>query len=51
MSLEELLIHDQDITVYRKHKNTLLTEIYKTFSGKNSYFMKRIFTKKDVIYV
>ena len=50
MSLEELLIHDQDITVYRKHKNTLLTEIYKTFSGKNSYFMKRIFTKKDVIY-
>ena len=28
MFLEELLIHDQDISVHRKHTNTLLTEIY-----------------------
>ena len=51
MSLEELLIHDQGISVHRKHINTLSTEIYKTFSGKNPYFMKSIFTKKDVIYI
>ena len=50
MSLEGLLIHDQGISVHRKHINTLLTEIYKTFSGENPYFMKSIFTKKDVIY-
>ena len=50
MSLEELLIHDQGISVHRRHINTLLTEIYKTFSGENPYFMKSIFTKKDVIY-
>ena len=39
MSLEELLIHDQDISVHRKHIDTLLTEIYKTFSGENPYFI------------
>ena len=50
MSLEELIIHDQGISVHRKHINTLLTEIYKTFSGENPYFMKSIFTKKDVIH-
>ena len=50
MSLEELLIRDQGISVHRKHINTLLTEVYKTFSGENPYFMKSIFTKKDVIY-
>ena len=50
MSLEELLIRDQGISVHRKHINTLLTEIYKTFSGENPYFMKSISTKKDVIY-
>ena len=50
MSLEERLIRDQGISVHRKHINTLLTEIYKTFSGENPYFMKSIFTKKDVIY-
>ena len=48
MSLEELLIHDQG--VHRKHINTLLTEIYKTFSGRSPYFVKSIFTKKDVTY-
>ena len=36
MSLEELLIRDQGISVHRKQINT--------------YFMKSIFTKKDVIY-
>ena len=46
MSLEELLSLDQGISVHRKHVNTLLTEIYKTFSGGNLYFMKSIFTKK-----
>ena len=46
MSLEELLSLDQGISVHRKHVNTLLTEIYKTFSGGNPYFMKSIFTKK-----
>ena len=50
MSLEELLIHDQGISIHRKHINTLLTEIHKTFSGENPYFMKSIFTKKDIIY-
>ena len=49
MSLEELLIHDQGISVHRKHINTLFTEIYKTFSGENPYVIKRIFTQKDVI--
>ena len=46
MSLEELLIHGQGINVHRKYINTLLTEIYKTFSGENPYFMKSISTKK-----
>ena len=46
MFLEELLIHDQGVSVHRKYINTLLTEIYKTFSGENPYFMKSIFTKK-----
>ena len=50
MSLEELLIHGQGINVHCKHINTLLTEIYKTFSGENPYFMKSISTKKDLIY-
>ena len=50
ISLEELLIQDQGINVHRKHISTLLTEIYKTFSGGNPYFMKSIFTKKDVTY-
>ena len=50
MSLEELLIHDQGISVHCRHINTLLTEIYKTFSGENPYFLKSIFKKKDVIY-
>ena len=50
MSLEDLLIHDQVISVHRKHINTFLAEIYKSFSGENHYFIKSIFTKKDVIY-
>ena len=50
MSLEELLIHDRGISVHRNDINTLFTEIYKTFSEENPYFMKSIFTKKDVIY-
>ena len=50
MSLKELIIQDQGISVHRKHTNTLLTEIYKIFSGENSYFKGSIFTKKDVIY-
>ena len=49
MSLEVLLIHDQGISVHRKHINILLTEIYQTFSGEDAYFMKSIFKKKDVI--
>ena len=49
MSLEELLIHDQYINVHCKHINTLLTEIYETFSGEVPHFMKSIFTKKDVM--
>ena len=48
--LKELLIHDQGISVHREDINTLSTEICKTFSGEHSYFMKSIFTKKDVIY-
>ena len=46
MSLEELPIRDQGISVHRKHINTLLTEIYKTFSGENPYFMKSIFANR-----
>ena len=34
MSLEELLIRDQDISVHRKQIDTLLTEIYTNFQGK-----------------
>ena len=48
--LEDLLIRDQGISVHRKHINTLLIEIYRTYSGENPYFMKSIFTKKDLIY-
>ena len=50
MSLEELLIHDQGISVHRKRINTSLTEIYETFYGENPHFKKTIFTKKDKIY-
>ena len=50
MSLEGLLIHDEGIDVHRKHITEHLTEICKTFSGENPYFMKSIFTKNDVIY-
>ena len=50
MSLEGLLIPDEGIDVHRKHITEHLTEIYKTFSGENPYFMKSIFTKNDVIY-
>ena len=50
MSLEELLIHDHGISVHRRHINHLLTEIYKTFSGENSYFMKSIFMTENVTY-
>ena len=50
MSLEELLIREQGISVHCKQMYTLLTEIYKTFSVENLYFMKSICTKKDVIY-
>ena len=50
MSLEEVLICDQGISVHRKQINTLLTEIYETFSEENPYFMKSIFTKKDAIF-
>ena len=50
MSLEELLICDQGISVHRKQINTLSTKIYETFSGENAYFMKSIFTKKDAIF-
>ena len=42
--------HDQGISVNRKHINTLLTEICKTFEGENPYLMKNTFTKKDVMY-
>ena len=49
MSLEELLIRDEGVSVHRKQINSLLTEMYKTFSGENSYFMKSIFPEKDVI--
>ena len=50
MPLEELLIHDQGISVHGKHIITSLIGIYKTFLGKNPYFMKSIFTKKDSMY-
>ena len=49
MSLEELLIRDEGVSVHRKQINNLLTEMYKTFSGENSYFMESIFPEKDVI--
>ena len=35
---------NRGISVHCKHKNSLLTEIYKTLSEKIPYFMKRIFT-------
>ena len=47
---KKLLIRDQGISVHRKHNNTLLTEIYKTFSGENPYFMKINSTKENGIY-
>ena len=50
ISLEELLIHDQVISVQSKHINALLIENYKTFSGENTYFTRSIFTKKDATY-
>ena len=42
MSLEELLIHDQGISIHHTHINALLTEIYETFSEENPFFMKSI---------
>ena len=50
MPLEGLLNHDQGISDNRKHINTLLTEICKTFEGENPYLMKSISMKKNVIY-
>ena len=50
VSLKELLNSDQGSSVHRKDTNTLLSEIYKTYSGDNPYFMKSIFTKRDVMY-
>ena len=50
LSLEELLIRDQGISVHRKQINTFLTETFKTFSVGNPYFITRIFTQKHVIY-
>ena len=50
MSLEELLILDQGISAHRKQINTLLTEIYKTISRENPYFIKSMFAKKDAIH-
>ena len=45
---------DQGISVRCEQIDTLLTDIYKTFSGENLYFMKSISfsrkTKKDVLY-
>ena len=43
MSLEELLIHDQGISIHHTHTNALLTEIYETFSEENPFFMKSIY--------
>ena len=50
MPLEELIIQDQGISIHHKQINTLLTEICETFSEENPYFMKSIFTEKDVTY-
>ena len=46
MSLEELINRDQGIGIHSTHINTLLTEIYKTFSEDNPNFMKNISTEK-----
>ena len=48
MSLEGLVIHGQGISIHRRHINPLLTEICKTFSGENLYFMKSTFTRKGL---
>ena len=48
MSLEGLVIHGQGISIHRRHINPLLTEICKTFSGENPYFMKSTFTRKGL---
>ena len=39
----------QGTSALRKHINASLTEIFKTFSGKNPYFMKNV-KKKDIVY-
>ena len=49
MSLEELLIRDQDISVHCKQIDTLLTEIYTNFQGKILILWKAFSRKKDVI--
>ena len=46
VSLVELLTRNQGITVHCKHLNILLTETYKTTSGKNSCFMENFFPEK-----
>ena len=56
MSLEKLLIHDESISVPQKHIYiyiyiyiyTSLTRLYTTFSGENTYVMKKIVTKKRI---
>ena len=50
MSLKELLEIDKGMSVHCKHIKTLVTEIYKTFSGENPSFMKSLFTKRNVSY-
>ena len=43
---KKLLIRDQGVSVHRKHNNTLLTEIYKTFSGEKSLFHENQFDER-----
>ena len=47
ISLWKNYYNEKDISVHCKHINTLLTEIYKTFSGENLYFMISIVPKNN----
>ena len=50
MSLEQRQSCNQGINAHCKDINALITEIYRTFSGQSSYFIKNNFYKKDARY-
>ena len=49
LNLDKLVELDKSNTIHIKNIITLLTEVYKTTTGKNPIFMNKIFTPKKAI--